>query len=372
MNVLINTSNLNKGGALQVAHSFLTEIKENMAHEFHVVLSSTLKEQINPQEYPENFTFYYYSIKTSVFKAITGIDDFLSNLENAINPDCIFTVFGPAYWSAKSKHVVGFANGWCYNPDSIAFKKLNFSKKFKVKVLTFLQNNRIKKEADLLIVETQDAKNKITKYLKIKSSKIHVVSNTTHAIFSSKNQPVFKLEERIKNEFRFLTVSANYPHKNLEIIKKIVPLLEAKNINVSFWVTIPDKEFNHVFAGFERWIKNIGPVDIKYVPSIYKQCDALFLPTLLETFTASYPESMIMGKPILTSDLSFARDICGNAAEYFNPIDVKDIANKIEKIVSDEKRREDLIKEGYKQLSKFETATSRAKRYLKICKSLAK
>ena len=372
MKLFINTSNLKKGGALQVAHSFLTEIKENTEHNFHVVLSSKIREQINTNEYPENFTFYDYTIKPGILKVITGKDTYLNKLESRIKPDCIFTVFGPAYWSPMAKHILGFANGWCYNPHSIAFKKVRFLTKLKNLALIHLINYRILKETDLLIVETQDAKNKITKFLKINPSKTHVVSNTTHAIFSDKNQPVFKLNSRNKNEFRFLTVSANYPHKNLEIIKQISLLLASENINVSFWLTISDKEFYQTFAGFERWIKNIGPVDIKYVPSLYEQCDALFLPTLLETFTASYPEAMIMGKPILTSDLSFARDICGNAAEYFNPLDAKDIAEKIEKIITDGKRRENLVKEGYKQLNKFETAKSRAEKYLKICESIAR
>src|SRR5690606_2095256 len=97
MKILINTSNLKKGGALQVAHSFLSEIKEIKEHEFHVVLSSTLSNQINPREYYENFIFYSYSIKTTFFKALIGKDKFLSNLENTISPDCVFTVFGPAY-----------------------------------------------------------------------------------------------------------------------------------------------------------------------------------------------------------------------------------------------------------------------------------
>lgn len=38
------------------------------------------------------------------------------------------------------------------------------------------------------------------------------------------------------------------------------------------------------------------------------------MPTVLEVFSATYPEAMAL--PIVTSDLDFARDICDNA--YMN------------------------------------------------------
>lgn len=76
---------------------------------------------------------------------------------------------------------------------------------------------------------------------------------------------------------------------------------------------------------------------------------------------------MIIDLPILTSDLSFAHNICGNAAEYFDPLNPEDIADKIEKIISDETLRNFLTNMGGKQLKIFETAESRAEKYLSIC-----
>lgn len=368
MKILINASNINKGGALQVAHSFLSEIKNNAEHLFYVILSPILSEQISVKEYPENFVFYIYSLPKGIFKAIAGKDSYLRKIEHQTKPDVVFTIFGPAYWNPRSKHVVGFADGWCYNPDSIAFHKISVLQKIKIQCLIKLKNFRIKREADIIIVETEDAKQKISKHLKINKEVIKVVGNTFHDIFNSKDFPVFYMGPRKENEFRLITISANYPHKNLDIIKKVIPFLENKKINANFWLTIKQEEYEQLFKGYEKWVKNIGPIDIKFVPSIYQQCDALFLPTLLETFTASYPEAMKMGKPILTSDLSFAHDICGDAAEYFDPLNSEDIANKIENIIINDKRRIKLINEGYSQLIKFEVPSIRAKKYLEICK----
>jgi glycosyltransferase involved in cell wall biosynthesis len=38
---------------------------------------------------------------------------------------------------------------------------------------------------------------------------------------------------------------------------------------------------------------------------------------------------MATGLPIIASDIPVCREICGNAAEYFDPLDPQDLAGKI-------------------------------------------
>ena len=99
---------------------------------------------------------------------------------------------------------------------------------------------------------------------------------------------------------------------------------------------------------------------------MYKEIDASFVPTLLECFTANYPESMLMEKPILTSDLSFARELCGNSALYFDPLNENDITLKIIQIIKDFDLRNNLVSNGIKQLNNFETPKTRAIKYINI------
>ena len=113
-------------------------------------------------------------------------------------------------------------------------------------------------------------------------------------------------------------------------------------------------------------IQFLGKVSINQCPDLYSQSDFLFLPTLLECFSASYCEAMVMQKPILTSDLPFAKSICNNAAFYFDPLDENDIANAIVHLSYDKKVQEDLIKNGLEQLKTFDTAKQRAEKYLNI------
>jgi glycosyltransferase involved in cell wall biosynthesis len=78
---------------------------------------------------------------------------------------------------------------------------------------------------------------------------------------------------------------------------------------------------------------------------------------------------MFMQKPILTSDLSFATGICGNAASYFDATDAEDIANKIVDLASNLSLQKQLIENGLEQLKTFDSAKVRAQKYLQIITS---
>ena len=105
-------------------------------------------------------------------------------------------------------------------------------------------------------------------------------------------------------------------------------------------------------------------------PSLYKECDAMFLPSLLECFSASYPEAMAMEKPIVTTDQGFARSICGDAALYYSPVDPVDAANKISRLIREPKLQKQLIENGKIRLKTFPTPEERAKEYLRICEEM--
>lgn len=114
-------------------------------------------------------------------------------------------------------------------------------------------------------------------------------------------------------------------------------------------------------------IFNAGPIPINECPSLYDECDFMFLPTLLECFSASYAEAMVMKKPILTSDLSFARTVCHDAAIYFNPMDPDEIADRIVSLADNPEKQRNIIREGERIALTFNTPYERADKFLKIC-----
>jgi glycosyltransferase involved in cell wall biosynthesis len=98
----------------------------------------------------------------------------------------------------------------------------------------------------------------------------------------------------------------------------------------------------------------------------------MFLPTLLECFTATYPEAMRMEKPIITTDMEFARGLCKDAACYYSPVDAAEAAEAIYKVATDKEYAARLVKNGKKQLQAFDNYEQRAEKLIKILEEIAK
>ena len=369
MKILVNTSNLNKGGALQVANSFLFEIKNLTDIEFHVVLSESLDKDIDKDAYSNNFKFYTYTLKPSILKAIFGKDKFLDSLINKINPEKVLSIFGPSYWITKKPHLIGYAIPHYIYGESPFFKKYPLADLIKLKFRKMIKIYNLRKKNHYFWVETYDVRKRLSELLTIDINKIRVMSNTFHPIFND-----FTYKESILSKkpklFTFLTVSAYYPHKNLDILNNIVPILRDKKVKCRFLLTIDNKSFEK-FKDNQDYIENIGPLKIDQCPEIYSKSNALFLPTLLECFSASYPESMKMKLPILTSNLSFAKDICQDSALYFDPKNPRDIADKICFFLKNTELQSMLVKNGFERLKEFDTSKDRAVKIIKFLKDIA-
>jgi glycosyltransferase involved in cell wall biosynthesis len=250
------------------------------------------------------------------------------------------------------------------------FKHISNFSKIRLCLHEIIKLNLFKYQANHLIVQTEDAQQRLMKKIHVKE--ISVVSNTYNFYYLRWEKYAKKLPNRKNDEIRLITISEYYPHKNLESIPSVLNELNKININnIYFVLSLHDNDYNKVIP--ERWRKqvyNVGPVPGIECPSLYNECDILYLPTMLEIFSVSYLEAMIMKKPILTSDLSFARDICGDAALYFDPFNMHDIAKTIKKIAFDRNIYQEYVNKGTEQIKKFPTAAQRTEMYLEICKKV--
>ncbi len=128
--------------------------------------------------------------------------------------------------------------------------------------------------------------------LNIVADKIKVVGNTYGAPFETG----VEISPRLPPPFRFLMIAAAYPHKQLEILNQLCPLLEKRGIDCQFYLTLTPENFEKLFE--RKWrnnrIFNLGVLAPEEVPNAYTLCDAVFMPSLLEIFSATYPEALKM------------------------------------------------------------------------------
>lgn len=86
---------------------------------------------------------------------------------------------------------------------------------------------------------------------------------------------------------------------------------------------------------------------------LYTKASAYVFPSLMEGFGLPGLEAMGYGAPVVSSNATCLPEIYGDAALYFDPLDVKDMANKISMVIDDHKLRNNLIKKGFLQLRKY-------------------
>lgn len=86
---------------------------------------------------------------------------------------------------------------------------------------------------------------------------------------------------------------------------------------------------------------------------LFKNCDAYVFPSLMEGFGLPALEAMGYGAPVASSNATCLPEIYEDAAHYFDPLDVDDMARAINDILTDKKLRDSLIKKGFKQNKKF-------------------
>lgn len=86
---------------------------------------------------------------------------------------------------------------------------------------------------------------------------------------------------------------------------------------------------------------------------LYKNCAAYVFPSLMEGFGLPGLEAMAYGAPVVSSSATALPEVYGDAAWYFNPAEVDDMARAIREVIGDESLRNRLIIAGKNQVAKY-------------------
>jgi glycosyltransferase involved in cell wall biosynthesis len=130
--------------------------------------------------------------------------------------------------------------------------------------------------------------------------------------------------------------------------------------------------FTHrlLIAGRKGWlyqptldhVKQTGMSDavdfLDFVPdddlaALFSACEAFVFPSLYEGFGLPPLEAMASGAPVICSNTSSLPEVVGDAALLINPRDVGEIANAIERVITDSALRDELRTKGLAQAKKF-------------------
>jgi len=131
---------------------------------------------------------------------------------------------------------------------------------------------------------------------------------------------------------RLLFVSHYNYYRNFETLLKAIPILRArlgKKIRLFLTCTLRSEDNPGRYRaeraaawvrqlGISEEIVELGTIPYQQLHHLYKACDIYVSPAYTETFAHPLVEAMACGLPVIASDLRVHREICGQAALYFD------------------------------------------------------
>jgi glycosyltransferase involved in cell wall biosynthesis len=163
---------------------------------------------------------------------------------------------------------------------------------------------------------------------------------------------------------RLLYVGNAYPHKNLDRLVEAFSLVAGKIKDLRLVLVINTAASDQAYyVGRLRALADqlglIDRVEFKHgvnddeLTGLYSSATALVFPSLSEGFGLPPLEAMAHGLPVLASDASSIPDVCGEAAIYFDPLDVQSMADAIEGLINSPDELANLAQAGPKRAAKY-------------------
>jgi glycosyltransferase involved in cell wall biosynthesis len=150
------------------------------------------------------------------------------------------------------------------------------------------------------------------------------------------------------------------PRKNLERLVRAYDLLRHRAPDFSFQLVLCGRR--HLSDCLDRLVNELsldgsvvltGPVSDDDLTMLYQGASGFAMPSLYEGFGLPPLEAMACGVPVMSSDRSSLPEVVGDAALYFNPESVEEIAAAMERLCGDSALREQLVKRGLERVKQF-------------------
>ncbi len=196
-------------------------------------------------------------------------------------------------------------------------------------------------------------KGDLVRYTGINPAKVTVTLEAADAI----SEPA-KVCPELNGKRFILYVGRPTPHKNLERLIKAYALLKANHPDLSLTlVGKSDKNYQRIATSVEkqgvRDVHFTGFADDAQLRWLYENCAAYVFPSLSEGFGLPGLEAMMHGAPVVSSNATCLPEVYGPAAHYFDPLDIQNMADVIDEVLTDKKLRAELIKRGHEQVKKY-------------------
>jgi glycosyltransferase involved in cell wall biosynthesis len=199
-----------------------------------------------------------------------------------------------------------------------------------------------------LIAVSEATRQDFLRYYRVNPERVAVIHHGVEPRF-------FELNRSVTGPY-VLCVSTLHPHKNLERLLRAYARRK--------------RDFELVLAGMRGFhsrpiealiseldlaqrVRLTGWIPREELYHLYERARAFIYPSTFEGFGMPVLEAMAAGLPVACSDIPPLREVAGDAALFFDPLDEDAICNALERIASDETLRRRLAQAGRERARPF-------------------
>lgn len=179
-----------------------------------------------------------------------------------------------------------------------------------------------------IIVPTNTVKNDIlAAFTEVKPERIHPIPEAPDLAFrSSKGAKEAEINLVLPTNY-LLFVGNVYPHKNLSVLLEAMKSLPDKELVI---VAKPSPFLSRVLAPFDQTrIHILGGLTDPELVEVYRHASVLVTPSLMEGYGLVGLESLMVGTPVVASNIPVYREVYGDRVTYFDPVSPKDLVRAI-------------------------------------------
>lgn len=238
---------------------------------------------------------------------------------------------------------------------------------FEKRVYAQIVMNSAVRISDVITTISEFSKSEIVKYT-------HINPHKVYRIYLGLDDKLFSIEDINVNR-QFVLDKYNLPKKYLLFVGNVKPHKNLVRLILAFKAILSnDPEIRLVIAGKKEGfitgdsevfsmietdkelstrVHFTGYIDTQDLPIIYNLASLFVFPSLYEGFGFPPLEAMACSCPVVASKFGSIKEVCGDAAYYFNPEDIEDISSIIEKVLYNETVKLELIQNGLDRIKLY-------------------
>jgi glycosyltransferase involved in cell wall biosynthesis len=206
------------------------------------------------------------------------------------------------------------------------------------------------RNAARILTDSESSAREIRKYLHVEPERLEVVP-LAGTVREGATPPVGERRGDL-----LIALGNRLPHKNFAGLVRSMALVDPA-VRPTLVVTGSrgDDPLRPIVEelGLQQWVDLRSWVSAEELEELYATATAMVMPSFCDGFCLPALESMMVGLPVMLSDIPVYHEVGGEAALYFEPTDLSSIAAAVTRMVTEPELAKQLSVDGYAQAAKF-------------------